>query len=127
LLRQFLSFSEIPATLSFTFNIKLGWVNLSGFQNLSKKLDDLLSQDPATKISLYSNLNRALLRSKMAVIDAVFPLNSSPTSEPSSLKLEPIILLASSWDNKSSIFCSGFEIRSTLAHPTFCWCTIWRI
>jgi hypothetical protein len=107
--------------------IKLEWVNLSGFQNLSKKLDDLLSQDPTTKISLCSNLNRVLARSKMAVIAAVFYLNSSPTSEPLSLKLEPIILLASSWDNKPSVFCSGFEIRSTLAHPPFCWCTIWRI
>jgi hypothetical protein len=32
----FLQFSEIPATLSFTSKIKLGWVNLSEFQNLSK-------------------------------------------------------------------------------------------
>jgi hypothetical protein len=87
---------------------------LSGFQNLSKKLDDLLSQDPATKISLCSNLNRVLVISKMAVIAAVFLLNPSPISEPLSLKLEHIILLASSWDNKSSIFCSGFRKSARL-------------
>jgi hypothetical protein len=93
------------------------------FERISEpeqKLDDLLSQDPATEISLCSNHNRVLVRSKIAVIAAVFPLNSSPTSEPLALKSEPIILLASSWDNKSSIFWSGFEIRLTLAHPTFC-------
>jgi hypothetical protein len=81
------------------------------FERISKpeqKLDDLLSQDPATKISLCSNLNRVLVRSKMAVIAAVF-LNSSPTSEPLSLKLEPIILLASSWDNKHRFFAQGLK------------------
>jgi hypothetical protein len=82
---------------------------LSGLRNLSKKLDDLLFQYPATKISLCSNLNRVLVRSKMAVIDAVFPLNSSPTSEPLSLKLEPIILLASSWDNKHRLFAQDLK------------------
>jgi hypothetical protein len=72
-----------------------------------QKIDDLLSQDPATKISLCSNRNRVLVRSKMAVIDAVFLLDSSTISEPFSLKSEPIILLASSWGNKHRFFAQG--------------------
>jgi hypothetical protein len=103
-------FRKFPQLFRLLLKFKLGSVNLSGFQNLSKKLDDLLSQDPATKISLCSNRNRVLVRSKMAVIAAVFPLDPSPTSEPLSLKSEPIILLASSWDNKHRLFAQGLKL-----------------
>jgi hypothetical protein len=80
--------------------------------NPEQKIDDLLSQELASKI-MGSNLRDVgsevglELRGNTASITVILLLTKTR------LKFEQSeILVAGSWDNKSSSFCSGFEIRS---------------
>jgi hypothetical protein len=91
---------------------KLGWTKFERSTNPEQKLDNLLSQELASKI-MGSNLRDngsevgLELRGNTAAITAILLLTKTRLRFDQSE-----ILVAGSWDNKSSSFCSGFEIRS---------------
>jgi hypothetical protein len=91
---------------------KGGWTKVERISNPEQKIDDLLSQELASKImgsNLRDNGSKVglELRGNTAAITAILLLTKTR------LRFEQSeISEAGSWDNKSSSFHSGFGIRS---------------